>query len=96
MNSEKSFIDGYKEFYRRNPDKKQFYEQIRIYLNTLKQKNAVTKNDLKKIEEWGLTAEIELQTEWLEKFKSQYLSESPTTDKIYQEKQNEIWNQKNY
>lgn len=92
----KSFIDGYKEFYRRNPDKKQFYEQIRIYLNTLKQKNAVTKNDLKKIEEWGLTAEIELQTEWLEKFKSQYLSESPTTDKIYQEKQNEIWNQKNY
>lgn len=70
----KSFIDGYKEFYRRNPDKKQFYEQIRIYLNTLKQKNAIIKNDLKKIEEWVLTAEIELQTEWLEGFKSQYLS----------------------
>ena len=82
----RSYIDGYKEFNQRTSDKNQFYEQIELYLNTLRAKNAVTKNELKKFEEWGLTAEIELQTDWLEGFKSQYLSESPITDKIYQEK----------
>ena len=82
----RSYIDGYKEFNQRTPDKTQFYENIELYLHTLKEKNAVSKNDLKKFEEWGLTAEIELQTDWLEGFKSHYLSESPITEKIYQDK----------
>lgn len=68
-----SFIMGYKEFRRRSTDLDEFYSKMDLFINKLKEKNAVTGECLEQLEEWQQISEVEYQLTWLDNFKAKYL-----------------------
>lgn len=77
----RSFIEGYKEFKARTENNDIFYENMDKYLETLREKNAVSTGDIVRLKEWEFEAEIEIQSEWLQDFGDQYLSSRPKKQK---------------
>ena len=71
-----SYINGYKEFKTRTPDKDLFYENMEKYKTVLIQKNAIGKDGLERLDDWDREAEIDLQTDWLNEFKKVYIKEN--------------------
>lgn len=69
-----SFVNGYKEFKLRSEDYDEFYQKMDLFINTLKEKNALSEEMQSKMEEWQQISEIEYQLDWLEKFKKQYIN----------------------
>ena len=71
-----SYIRGYKEFYRRADDKTDFYNQMGAYKQAfvINGRNAATNDEIEQMHAWDMLCEAELHTEWLNKFKSKYLS----------------------
>ena len=70
-----SFVNGYKEFKSRSDDYNDFYQKINKFIQTLKDKKALTKEGLSQIYEWQQLSEIEFQLDWMKKFKKQYVTE---------------------
>ena len=75
-----SFINGYSEFRKRSTDLSDFYENMDMYINILKEKNAITKKDLKLIQSWELISEVKYQNDWLEDFKDKYTNQLSELD----------------
>lgn len=69
-----SFVSGYKEFRKRSSDLDDFYEKMSLFIKTLKEKNAITDDNLSQIEEWQQISEIEFQLDWLNDFKKKYIN----------------------
>ena len=69
-----SFVNGYKEFKLRSEDYDEFYQKMDLFINTLKEKNALSEEMQSKMEEWQQISEIKYQLDWLEKFKKQYIN----------------------
>lgn len=67
-----SFINGYKEFKNRSNDYDDFYDKIALFVQTLKQKNAISEDEQGKLKEWQQISEAEFQLDWLKTFKKQY------------------------
>ena len=70
-----SFISGYKEFKSRSSDNEDFYRKMEQFIQTLKDKNALTDEFVTLLEEWKLMGEIEYHLDWLNKFKKEYTNE---------------------
>lgn len=68
-----SFVNGYKEFKMRSTDYDDFYEKVESFILKLKDKSAVTQEQLTKLEEWQQIGELEFQLDWLNNFKKQYI-----------------------
>ena len=69
-----SFIKGYKEFRQRSESVKYFFECINRFFETLKMKNTANAKLIAQLTKWRQVAEIELQTQWINKFKQQYVN----------------------
>ena len=69
-----SFVNGYKEFRTRSTNLDDFYSNMSLFIQTLKDKNAITDERLSQLNEWQQISEIELQLDWLDKFKSGYIN----------------------
>lgn len=67
-----SFINGYTEFRKRSNNLSIFYDNIKSYINILKDKNAITNEDLELIKHWELICEVNIQNDWLKEFKNKY------------------------
>lgn len=76
-----SFINGYSEFRKRSSDLSDFYGNIDKYISILKEKNAITKKDIKLINSWKMVSEVNIQNEWLVGFKNKYTAETVTDTK---------------
>lgn len=74
-----SYMQGYSEFYKRTPDKKEFYEKIAMFHNTLRGKTSVDEGDWNMLQEWRVGFEIERQAEWLSTFTEHFTSGLKTT-----------------
>ena len=72
-------MQGYSEFYKRTPDKKEFYEKIAMFHNTLRGKTSVDEGDWNMLQEWRVGFEIERQAEWLSTFTEHFTSGLKTT-----------------
>ena len=70
-----SFVDGYKELKKRADDYDEFYKKMEQYVQTLKDKNALTDEGLSQINEWQQISEIEYQLDWLKQFKKKYIND---------------------
>lgn len=70
----KSYINGYKEFKSRTKNYDEFYDNMTKFIQTLKEKNAITEDKIPEVEEWRQLSEMECQLEWLKNFKNQYLT----------------------
>ena len=70
-----SFVNGYKEFKLRSTDYDDFYRKMELFIQTLKDKNALTEDDQIQMEEWQQVSEAEFQLDWLKKFKKQYIND---------------------
>lgn len=70
-----SFVNGYKEFKKRSTNYDDFYQKMELFIQTLKEKNALTEHGQSQMEEWQQVGEIEFQLDWLEKFKKQYIND---------------------
>lgn len=70
-----SYIRGYKEFFKRSDDKDDFYRKMREFKESFNAngRNAATVEEIEQMKEWDLLCEVELHTEWLNKFKNNYL-----------------------
>lgn len=73
---QKSYCDGYMEFYKRTHNKEEFYAMIERFNQALidKQRNVATKAELQQLEDWAFECELQLQDKWLESFKTDYLN----------------------
>lgn len=69
-----SFVNGYKEFRHRSKDLDEFYRMMELFIQTLKDKNAITDERLDQLEEWQQISEIEFHLDWLDKFKTRYIN----------------------
>lgn len=69
-----SFVNGYKEFRNRATDLDDFYSKMSLFIQTLKDKNAITEERLSQLEEWQQISEIEFQLDWLNSFKKKYIN----------------------
>ena len=69
-----SYMQGYSEFYKRTPDKKEFYEKIAMFHNTLRGKTSVDEADWNMLQKWRVEFEIEKQAEWLSIFTERFTS----------------------
>ncbi len=71
-----SYFRGYKEFYQRTENKEDFYSQMSKYKKnfSIAKRKAATNEQIKQMEAWDMICELELHTEWLDKFKKKYLS----------------------
>lgn len=69
-----SFISGYKEFKNRSDNYDEFYNKIDIFIQKLKEKNAIAEHDQANLKEWQQIGEAELQLEWLKSFKKKYIN----------------------
>ncbi|MCR4922276.1 MAG: DEAD/DEAH box helicase [Bacteroidaceae bacterium] len=67
-----SFINGYTEFKLRSKDIDVFYQKMELFIQTLKDKNALSDGFTSLLEEWQLMGEINYHLDWLNKFKKQY------------------------
>jgi ATP-dependent DNA helicase RecQ len=88
-----SFINGYSEFRNRSTNLSDFYENMDKYIELLKEKNAVTKKDLKRINLWVKIAELKDHTKWITDFESEYTKDLdkletslPTEGKVEKDK----------
>jgi ATP-dependent DNA helicase RecQ len=70
-----SFVNGYKEFKLRSDDYDDFYKKMELFIQTLKDKNALTEEGQSQMDEWQQLSEAEFQLDWLNKFKKQYVTE---------------------
>ncbi len=70
-----SYVNGYKEFKKRSRDYDDFYQKMALFIQTLKDKNALTEEQQTQMEEWQQVSEIEYQLDWLNKFKKQYIND---------------------
>lgn len=70
-----SFVNGYKEFKLRSTDYDDFYQKMELFIQTLKDKNALTEDGQIQMEEWQQVSEAEFQLDWLKKFKKQYIND---------------------
>jgi ATP-dependent DNA helicase RecQ len=70
-----SFVNGYKEFKLRSDDYDDFYRKMELFIQTLKDKNALTEEGQSQMDEWQQLSEAEFQLDWLNKFKKQYVTE---------------------
>lgn len=70
----KSYINGYKSFKTLTKDKELFHQNMIKFSWDIYHKDAMPKSFIDKLKKWGLVAEIEEQTEWLEAFRNRYLS----------------------
>ena len=73
---QKSYCDGYMEFYKRTDDKTEFYAMIESFNQSLidKQRNVATKIELQQLKDWSLVCELQLHDKWIESFKTNYLN----------------------
>ncbi len=71
-----SFIDGYVGFYNYTDDKNVFYVNIKRYISELANSNKgiATAAEIDTINQWCEFCELEIQLEWLDKFKNNYLN----------------------
>ncbi len=67
--------NGYKEFKKRSRDYDDFYQKMALFIQTLKDKNALTEEQQTQMEEWQQVSEIEYQLDWLNKLKKQYIND---------------------
>ena len=70
----KNYVDGYKSFKLLTEDKDLFHKKMIKFAWDIYHKDAMPKSLIDKLNEWGLVAEIEEQTEWLETFRNTYLN----------------------
>ncbi len=70
-----SYIRGYKEFYHRSENKEDFYHRMSEYKAAFvtNGRNAATFEEIEQMKDWDILGEVELHTEWLNKFKDKYL-----------------------
>ena len=68
-----SFMNGYKEFRSRTKNYDDFFENMVLFIQKLKEKNAITEKDIPKLKEWQQVSEIEYQLDWLKDFKKKYI-----------------------
>ena len=73
---QKSYCDGYMEFYKRTDDKTEFYAMIESFNQSLidKQRNVATEIELQQLKDWSLVCELQLHDKWIESFKTNYLN----------------------
>ncbi len=69
-----SYMQGYSEFYKRTPDKKEFYEKIAMFHNTLRGKTSVDEGDWNMLQKKRIEFEIKSQAEWLSTFTERFTS----------------------
>ena len=69
-----SYMQGYSEFYKRTPDKKEFYEKIAMFHNTLQSKTSIDESDWSMLQKRRIEFEIEKQAEWLSTFTERFTS----------------------
>ena len=69
-----SYMQGYSEFYKRTPDKKEFYEKIAMFHNTLRGKTSVDEGDWNMLQKMRIEFEIKSQAEWLSTFTERFTS----------------------
>ena len=69
-----SYIDGYKSFKVLTEDKEVFHRNMIKFAWDIYHQGAMPQSFIGKLKEWGLVAEIEEQTEWLETFRNNYLN----------------------
>ena len=69
-----SFVNGYKEFKLRAKSYEEFYDNMAMFVQALKDKGAVTEDRLPELEEWQQISELECQLDWLDGFKKQYIA----------------------
>ena len=70
-----SFVNGYKEFRNRATDLDDFYSKMTLFIQTLREKNAITDKHLAQLDEWQQISEIEYQLDWLNDFKKKYIND---------------------
>lgn len=70
-----SYIRGYKEFYRRTDNKADFYRRMSEFKDAfvINGRNAATNEEIEQMKAWDMLCEVDLHTEWLNKFKNKYL-----------------------
>ena len=68
---------GYREFYKRTDDKKDFYHKMEDYKQafSINSRNAATEEEISQMRNWDMHCEVDLHNEWLNGFKNNYLSE---------------------
>lgn len=69
-----SYMQGYSEFYKRTPDKKEFYEKMAMFHNTLRGKTSVDEGDWNMLQKMRIEFEIKSQAEWLSTFTERFTS----------------------
>lgn len=69
-----SFVNGYKDFKSRTANYDEFYENMALFIKTLKDKNAITEDKISELEKWQQISELEYQLDWLKNFKNQYIA----------------------
>ena len=69
-----SFVSGYKGFRSRTTDYDLFNEKIDLYIKTLRDKNALTDENILLLEDLQQISELEYQSEWLINFKDKYIN----------------------
>lgn len=71
-----SYCNGYMEFYRRIDNKIEFYNNMSKFKEvlTVKERRVATKDEIKQLEEWATLCELELQSQWVNKFKEHYIN----------------------
>lgn len=72
-----SYKRGYKEFYKRTDNKELFYQKMEEFKQefTKNDRNAATDEEIEQMRSWDMLCEVELHTEWLNRFKENYLSQ---------------------
>lgn len=50
-------------------------KKMELFIQTLKDKNALTEEGQSQMDEWQQLSEAEFQLDWLNKFKKQYVTE---------------------
>lgn len=70
---ERSYIEGYCEFCKRTPSRKEFFDKIKQFKEFLLARKVIAEGDLIKFEEWNLYSESVLQNDWLTTFKNKFI-----------------------
>lgn len=71
----RSYIEGYCEFSKRTPSRKDFFAKLQEFKESLIKRKVITKRDLKQFEEWDLFSEVKLQNEWLTEFRNRFVKD---------------------
>jgi ATP-dependent DNA helicase RecQ len=71
----RSYIEGYCEFSKRTPSRKDFFAKLQEFKESLIKRKVITKRDLKQFEEWDLFSEVKLQNDWLTEFRNRFVKD---------------------